>query len=117
MDKTIKIIDLLNKIANREEVPMVRFKGENEIYKYDKEDEMFIDLNDRGICKCDFYVGELNDTVEIIEYREYIEYNVEILENFLKEMEEVHDKTLINNRKEREALRLILDNYKKLKGE
>ena len=43
--------------------------------------------------------------------------SLEILENFLKEMDELYNKTFINNRKEREALRFIINDYKRLKGE
>lgn len=43
--------------------------------------------------------------------------SLEILENFLKEMDELYNKTLINNRKEREALRFVLNDYKRLKEE
>ena len=72
--KTIKIIDLLNKIANSEEVPK-RIKYSNCHYKYEPEK---LDYRDED-CKIEFYLFAmctnfiLNDEVEIIEEDEEIE--------------------------------------------
>lgn len=41
--------------------------------------------------------------------------NIEILEDWLKEMDEHFKRTHINNTKEREALRFIIQEYKELK--
>lgn len=61
--KTIKIIDLLNKIANGEE-PKIKY--DNHILKYNKNEEKFIDKDGlNSLYEIDF--SELNDEVEIIE--------------------------------------------------
>ena len=63
----MKIIDLLNKIANVEEVPKkIKFKGIDRIYEYDRMYNWFED-NSSDNCKDIFYICELNDEVEIIE--------------------------------------------------
>ena len=68
--KTIKIIDLLNKIANGEEVP-VKFTYEGYLWEYDVKNKMWFyyfgkDKNHR-FDKL-FYINQiLNDKVEIIE--------------------------------------------------
>ena len=67
--KTIKIIDLLNKIANGEE-PKIKY--DNHILKYNKNEEKFIDKDGlNSLYEIDF--SELNDEVEIIEEPKKIE--------------------------------------------
>lgn len=61
----IRVIDLLNKIANGEEVPIFRYEGYN--YKYDENLDMFVDLDNELRCKTVMHCCELNDKVEIIE--------------------------------------------------
>lgn len=64
----IKVIDLLNKIANGEEVPE-KIKYRKDIYKYIKHWEQYVDENDDPllyiISKSNYSC--LNDEVEIIE--------------------------------------------------
>ena len=66
MNKKIKIIELLNKIANKEEVPIfIEYKSTK--YKYDKEAETYYEVNqDKGIY-ISFDTDELNEEVEILE--------------------------------------------------
>ncbi len=61
----MKVIDLLNKIANDEEVPI--FKYEKHRYKYNKENKYFEDLDNDEYCKPDVFLVELNDEIEIID--------------------------------------------------
>jgi hypothetical protein len=74
MSKTIKIIDLLNKIANGEEFPKkVKFEDKiytyyNEMTDYKNEGYFLFDMISDG-CVKDF----LNDKVEIIEEQEEID--------------------------------------------
>jgi len=74
MSKTIKIIDLLNKIANGEEFPKkVKFEDKiytyyNEMTDYKNEDYFLFNMISDG-CVKDF----LNDKVEIIEEQEEID--------------------------------------------
>lgn len=66
MNKKIKIIKLLNKIANGEEVPMViEYKGTK--YKYDKEAKTYYEVNQNKGIYISFDTDELNDYVEILE--------------------------------------------------
>ena len=70
----MKVIDLLNKIANGEEIPE-KIRYEDKIYKYDGETNNYI----RNIgFNFDYLIGEditamLNDKVEIIEEDKEIE--------------------------------------------
>lgn len=65
----IKVIDLLNKIANGEE-PKIKY--DNHILKYNKNEEKFIDKDGlNSLYEIDF--SELNDEVEIIEETKKIE--------------------------------------------
>lgn len=60
----MKVIDLLNKIANGEEVPKIKY--DKHILKYNKDEKRFIDENRlNSFYEIDF--SELNDEVEIIE--------------------------------------------------
>lgn len=67
----MKVIDLLNKIANGEEVPMIKFY--NRILKYNKEEQWFDDIIDCSYCKTTYEFEELNDEVKIIEEDNKIE--------------------------------------------
>ena len=75
MNKTIKVIDLLNKIANGEEVPE-KIKYNGIIYKYcllNKQGLKYVDLNEKEDVFYKYLTGtvnNLNDEVEIIEESE-----------------------------------------------
>ena len=67
MSKTIKVIDLLNKMANGEEVPK-RIKYNYETFKWDNiEKKYYKDRKDEDYIYISFDTYALNDTVEIIE--------------------------------------------------
>ena len=69
--KTIKIIDLLNKIANGEEIPKkIKYNGLE--YKLDKEQEDYM-LVYAGLLDDINTFSQLNDEVEIIEEDNKIE--------------------------------------------
>ena len=61
----LRVIDLLNKIANGEEVPTFRYLDRT--FRYNKEEKWFDDINDISYCRTGFGCDELNDEVEIIE--------------------------------------------------
>lgn len=63
----MKVIDLLNKIANGEEVPLV-LKYNNKIYEYTKEIDWYL----REDLKSELFIDKsrLNDEVEIIDEKE-----------------------------------------------
>jgi len=68
----MKIIDLLNKIANGEEVPKkVSFAGL--IFEYDEDDQMYSNNEHKNICDYAF----LNDEVEILEEEKKIPEKIE----------------------------------------
>ena len=72
--KTIKIIDLLNKIANGEEVPK-KIKYKNKVFIYDQQNKLYRNEEvSSNTLKHMFYLYYLekilNDEVEIIEYVE-----------------------------------------------
>ena len=79
MSKTIKVIDLLNKIANGEEVPEnIDYHGNT--YIYNKERKKYFEKNTTWLYVA-FNTNELNDIVEIIEEQEEIDIqNIEELE-------------------------------------
>ena len=66
----MKVIDLLNKIANGEEVPTFRYLDRT--LRYNKE-EKCDDINDICYCRTGFGCNGLNDEVEIIEEDKKIE--------------------------------------------
>lgn len=80
MSKTIKVIDLLNKIANGEDVPE-KILYKEKIFEFDKLEKCYITsnfdntvMNDLGIYLDDgLNMNSLNDTVEIIEEQEEID--------------------------------------------
>ena len=75
MNKTIKIIDLLNKIANGEEVPKIILYKEK-IFEFDELEKCFITSNFDNSVMNDLTIylddglnqNSLNDVVEILEY-------------------------------------------------
>lgn len=82
--KTIKIIDLLNKIANDKEVPN-NIKYENTIYYFDEEEKRYLkETSMSAIGISDDYLLDvmLNDEVEIIEEKKIPEkITIEYLSN------------------------------------
>lgn len=81
--KTIKIIDLLNKIANGEEVPYKIIYG-NHIYTYNSEVQDY-DINDN----CEFLLERLfsyKDTSEILE----LELEIQDEEDEFEDIEEMN---------------------------
>ena len=73
MNKTIKIIDLLNKIANGEEIPK-KIKYDNYYCYYDKKKNEYVDYAGVSIFAWDYIVmNSLNDTIEIIEDNDKLE--------------------------------------------
>ena len=70
----MKIIDLLNKIANGEEVPK-EIKYNDDIYFYCKPCQIYELQSDKELCGEDLYhrIDNLNDEVEIIEEDKKIE--------------------------------------------
>lgn len=81
MSKTIKIIDLLNKIANGEEVP-IKINYHGDLYVWSKE-RQFYELENKNFIYLSFETKELNDEVEIIEEQEEIDIQS------IKEMEKM----------------------------
>ena len=71
----MKIIDLLNKIANGEEVP--KFKYEGKVYEYNKDNEWFTELYNDEKCKGEIYFCELNDEIEIINDKKILQFDKE----------------------------------------
>lgn len=67
----MKIIDILNKIAKKEEIPIFEYEGRR--YKYDYDDEMLYDIDDDERCKPEIYYEELNDEVKTINEIEHID--------------------------------------------
>ena len=77
MNKEITIIELINKIANREEVPQ-KIKYIDKIYIYTEENQDYLDTEDE-FCLLGYTFGNLstrdfiNDKVEILEEDKDIE--------------------------------------------
>ena len=92
--KTIKIIDLLNKIANGEEVPK-KIKYLNAIYIYNKETKQYYKLDNnyvdtiltKSLRAVLINFDRLNDEVEIIEEKKLPEK----LDDMLYEINEILD--------------------------
>ena len=83
----MKVIDLLNKIANGEEVPKkIKYRNDDFIYL----DGDYSNLNTHEyFSECFLFVDNLNDEVEIIEEDREIEI-------FNLNEEDIHDLTLYN---------------------
>ena len=71
----MKIIDILNKMANGELEDGFKFKYENDTYKYNKKEDEIASDNKYGACLGNYYRVEsiLNDKVEVIEENKEIE--------------------------------------------
>ena len=81
----MKIIDLLNRIAKGEEVPK-KFRYDNNIFVYDKEDKDYVYSNGNVSFFTDYFTDIyhledvlmiLNDEVEVIEEKEISIYNID----------------------------------------
>ena len=86
MEKTIKMIDLLYKIANGEEAPKkIRYFGEE--FKLAKDNEYYSVYSSRPLISYfgeDYLRAELNDEVEILDEEEFEDiYNFCWNENYL----------------------------------
>lgn len=110
----MKVIDLLNKIANGEE-PKIKY--DNHILKYNKNEEKFIDKDGlNSLYEIDF--SELNDEVEIIEDSKKLgkwgegaleemekctDYTLEDLQKYIRILAETQNELIdeINNLKEK----------------
>jgi len=86
MNKKIKIIDLLNKIANEEEVPK-KVKYLNRIYKFYKGEKDYISYDDEKTKWCGQTL--LFNIMECHHITELLEAKVEILEDNTEEIEEL----------------------------
>lgn len=68
----MKVIDLLNKIANDEDVPKtIRYKGQ--ILYFDEKLQDYYDVNDMNALIGNYYSGKLNSEIEILEENKPIE--------------------------------------------
>jgi hypothetical protein len=87
MNKKIKIIDLLNKIANGEEVPK-KIKYSTLIYKFNENCNQFYEEG-----KGSYYDSKLKyeGSIEWQFYGDYLNDEVEILEDNTEEIEELND--------------------------
>lgn len=70
----MKIIDILNKMANGELEDGFKFKYDNYTYKYNKKEDEIVSI-EHGVCLGNYYKVEniLNDEVEVIEEKKEIE--------------------------------------------
>ena len=118
MNKTIKVIDLLNKIANGKEVPK-KIKYDDDIYEYDYDEKnyayFFIDhynyLFDEDITQI------LDDEVEIIEDNDklkhgenYVDFADLIPDSKFDYLYEMESKIIDHINKIEEALNVSKDN-------
>lgn len=108
--KTIKIIDLLNKIAKGEEVPKKIFY-EKQWWEYNPDND-YEGIEWGGCFLCNVLICELNDEVEIIEEEKEIEkldYKVEQLEN------PSHNESLLMNmiRQNKETINKLIEELKR----
>lgn len=78
MSKSIKIIDLLNKISNWEEVP-IKINYHGSLYVWSKE-RQYYELENKNYIFLTFETNELNDEVEEIDIEEQ-EIDIEELED------------------------------------
>ena len=93
---TIKVIDLLNKIANSEEVPKkIKYHWEYE-YRYDEDRNEYCYMNNQNERFDDewFIIAMLNDEVEIIEEEKENEKPIQELKNkrFTKNQKQIAGK-------------------------
>ena len=95
MNKTIKVIDLLNKIANSEVVPKTilfydkeyKLDDEHKCYMHKISEDIFDDFMDNNNAELDEF---LNDTVEIIEDNDKLEK----INNFISNVGRVDDSNI-----------------------
>ena len=106
----IRIIDLLNKIANGEE-PKIKY--DNFILKYNKDEERFID-KDRlnSLYEIDF--SELNDEVEILDNEDE---NIEEINKMAFVYHVEDEKQNANNDRFKDFINILIDEVNKLKKE
>ena len=115
MNKTIKIIDLLNKIANGEEIPK-KIKYDNYYCYYDKEKNKYVDYAGISIFAWDYIVmNSLNDTIEIIEDNDKLE-KIKSLNNVGSSINltEFEDKQHLNNHILKDKINKIIDHINKI---
>lgn len=107
--KTIKIIDLLNKIANGKEVPYRIIYGKY-VYVFNSEDgEFYSEVGEKALFEdlFSFSINFLNDEVEIIEeYKEIVE---EVKENKIEKIEKKFSLYLIDSKIDYESKDAIND--------
>ena len=114
----MKIIDLLNKIANGEEVPK-KIKYDNNIYKYIRMWEQYVDeVTEKPLLKGISYYNYsgLNNEVEILEEDKKIE---KMSEFYAEHINENGEMTEIFNKHELAIIKKINEiiDYLKSKGE
>ena len=70
----MKIIDILNKMANGELEDGFKFKYDNDTYKHNKKEDETVSI-EHGVCLGNYYTveGILNNEVEVIEEKKEIE--------------------------------------------
>ena len=84
----MRVIDLLNKIANGEDVPTFRYLDRT--LRYNKEEKCFDDINDICYCRTGFGCNGLNDEVEIIEKDK--PFNKKVEEIYNRHIDYIYDK-------------------------
>ena len=84
----MKIIDLLNKIANEEEVPK-KIIYKNVTYEYDEKSEDYYTCYDRGLFEYLFKccMNFLNDEVKVIEESNEIEIPKHLSNEFIRDLD------------------------------
>ena len=117
----MKVIDLLNKIANGEEVPK-KIIYDGDIWEYDKlsnDYEMFDESGDLYLFQEELYVTRaLNDEIEIIEEDKKIE-KIKSLNNVgdCPNLVEFGDKQQLNNHILKDKINEIIKEINKLKDD
>ena len=96
----MKIIDILNKMANGELEDGFKFKYDNDTYKYNKKEDETVSI-EHGVCLGNYYTveGILNNEVEVIEENKEIEE--------LDEMQIINARPGINAMKINELVRAV----------
>lgn len=86
----MKIIDLLNKIANEEEVPK-KIIYNNVTLEYDEENEDYYDYHNRGLFEYLFGTRQdfLNDEVKVIEESNEIEIPKHLSNEFIQHLDDM----------------------------
>ena len=102
----MKIIDILNKMANDELEDGFKFKYENDIYKYNKKENEIVS-DEYGACLGNYYRVEsiLNDEVETIEEKKEIK-EIKELET-LSPQSETYKSVVDNREKINEVIRVV----------